>query len=80
MLAYAKCFIGKKEFSEAKSFLDKILPQEIKNPELYYLLGECNFGLGDYEMGKSLFLKTEQLDHNHYGALRGLGECNLKDN
>jgi len=80
MLVYAKCLIEKKEFPEAKSLLDKVLPLETKNPEIYFLLGECHFGLGDSEEGKALFLKTEQLDHNNYGALRGLGECSLKDN
>ena len=30
MLVYAKCLIEKKEFLEAKSFLDKVLPLETK--------------------------------------------------
>lgn len=80
MQVYAKCLIGKKEFSEAKTILNKLLLKDSNNAEDYYLLGECNLGSGDYEIGKGRFRKAESLDPNNYCVLRGLGECMLREN
>ena len=64
----AKIHISQKKYNEAALVLDKISEINSDDPELQYLYGHINYGIGDYELAETFFENYLIYSADHYQA------------
>lgn len=60
--------IEKNNVKQAMDGLYKALELDRKNPDIYFLAGECKRKLNEFEGAKNFYLQALELDPNHAGA------------
>jgi tetratricopeptide (TPR) repeat protein len=68
--------IEKNKVKQAMEGLYKALELDRKNPDIYFLAGECKRKLNEFEDAKNFYLQALELDPNHAGARKNLKTIN----
>jgi len=64
------------DFKKCLPISDSLLNEKKIEPFFYYMNGEANFGLGNYEKAKASYLKYQSLD-NEYNVKNKIASCDL---
>ena len=64
----ALLLLEKNKVSQALDGIYKVLELDRKNPDIYFLAGECKRKLNEYESASNFYLQALELDPGHAGA------------
>lgn len=66
------------EFEEAERHLRQCAEEDVDNPDVLATWGNCLLEQGQTDRARQLFVQTREIDPNHFEALYGLGQLELR--